>query len=76
MSQDPVALDYQGWKILDTERRNHGQSLAQPKHIKTAAEMGLGTNDPDKILLDVVDIKGQAVRSSGKLSTTWGAIKI
>lgn len=76
MSEDPVALDYQGWKILDEERKKHGQSLAQPNYIKTAAEMGLGTNDPDKIHVEMVDAKTQAVRAAGKLSTTWGAIKL
>jgi len=76
MSQDPVALDYQGWKILDTERRKHGMSLAQPKQIKTAENLGLGTSDHDMISLELLDVAAQAVKAEGKLKTTWGSLKI
>ena len=76
LGQDPVAVDYQGWKILEAERQNHGRVLPQAKHIETAADMGLGTNDPNEIKLDVIDARTQDVRAPGKLSTTWGAMKI
>ncbi|MFC1713988.1 DUF362 domain-containing protein [Candidatus Poribacteria bacterium] len=76
LSQDTVAIDYQGWKILEAERQKHGRALPQAKHIKTAANMGLGSNNPDEIELEVIDVKTKAVRASGKMRTTWGAIKI
>ena len=75
LGQDPVAVDYQGWKILEAERQKQGWAFPQPKHIKTAAELGLGTNDPNNIHVEMLDIEGQAVRAAGKLKTTWGAIK-
>jgi len=55
-STDPVAIDYQGWQILEARRREVGlPSLAQrgrqPDYIASAAERGLGTNDPEKIEL-------------------------
>ena len=51
---DPVALDYQGWQIIEARRREIGvKSLAErgrePKWIATAASMGLGTNDPARM---------------------------
>jgi uncharacterized protein (DUF362 family) len=76
LGQDPVSVDYHGWEILEAERQKHGRALPQAKHIKTAAKMGLGTNDPNEIGLDIVDARAQAVRASGKLKTVWGAIKI
>ncbi len=76
LSQDTVAIDYQGWKILEAERQKHGRALPQAKHIKTAAKMGLGSNNPDEIELEVIDVKTQTVRASGKMKTTWGAVKI
>lgn len=75
VSQDPVALDYQGWKILDAERQKHGWRLPLPKHINTAAKLGVGTDNPDNIQLEMVDAKEEAVVASGKLKTAWGAIK-
>ncbi len=72
MGQDPVAVDYQGWKILQAERQKHGMALAQPKQLGTAASLGIGTNDPNKIHLEMLDVQAQAVTAAGKLSTTWG----
>ena len=55
-STDPVAMDYQGWKIIDAKRIEMGlQSLKQagrePLYIATAADNAhqLGINNPDKI---------------------------
>ena len=75
LSQDPVALDYQGWKILEAERKKHNMTLSQPRHIQTAAKLGLGTNDPDNIQVDMLNVEEQAVTVAGKLKTTWGAMK-
>ncbi len=75
LSQDPVALDYQGWKILEAERKKHNMNLPQPRHIQTAAKLGLGTNDPNNIQVDMLSVEEQAVTVTGKLKTTWGAVK-
>lgn len=55
-STDPVAIDYQGWQILEARRAEVGlPSLEKrgrkPDYIASAAERGLGTNDPAKIEL-------------------------
>ncbi len=57
VSQDPVALDYTGWQIIERRRAEHGlKTLAaeqrEPLYIATAADAGhrLGTNDPRKIM--------------------------
>jgi uncharacterized protein (DUF362 family) len=75
VGQDPVALDYQGWKILDAERQKHGRTLPQPRQLNTAAKLGLGTNDPNNIQVEKLDVVHQSVRSEGKLKTAWGALK-
>jgi len=56
VGQDPVALDYTGWQIIEKKRAEVGmKSLRdmkrEPVYIATAAdpEHGLGTNDPQKI---------------------------
>lgn len=54
ISADPVAMDYQGWRIIEERRREIGEKpfaeCGRPtKFIETAASMGLGTNDPSKI---------------------------
>lgn len=61
LSTDPVALDYDGWKIIDAKRVKMGmKSLKEvgrePTYINTAADSDhrLGTNDPHKI--DIIKI--------------------
>jgi uncharacterized protein (DUF362 family) len=61
ISQDPVALDYTGWKIIDQKRKEMEfaslkDSGREPKYIATAADKkhGLGTNNP--MLIDYVEI--------------------
>jgi len=68
-------VDYQGWKILEAERQKRGRALPQPRHIKTAANLGVGTNDPNNIHVEILSVEEQAVTASGKLKTTWGALK-
>ncbi len=53
---DPVALDYTGWQIIETERKIRGlkslkDSGREPKYIYTAADENhrLGTCNPEKI---------------------------
>jgi uncharacterized protein (DUF362 family) len=57
VAQDPVALDYTGWQIIERKRAEHGlKTLAadqrEPRYIATAAdaEHRLGTNDPRRII--------------------------
>jgi len=56
VSQDPVALDYTGWRIIEKKRAEKGmKSLRElkrePTYIATAADAHhrLGTNDPARI---------------------------
>jgi uncharacterized protein (DUF362 family) len=55
-SQDPVALDYTGWQIIERKRAEKGLKTLEgegraPHYIATAADAGhrLGTNDPRRI---------------------------
>ena len=56
LSQDPVALDYTGWQIIERKRAEKGLKTLEaagraPRHIATAADAQhrLGTNDPKRI---------------------------
>lgn len=56
VSQDPVALDYTGWKIIERKRAEKGLTTLEgdkraPQYIATAADAQhrLGTNDPRRI---------------------------
>jgi len=54
VSRDPVALDFCGWGIVDSLRREAGlPSLAaagrEPSYIRTAARLGLGRAGEDRI---------------------------
>ncbi len=56
VSQDPVALDYTGWQIIERKRSEKGLKTLEadkraPRYIATAADEQhrLGTNDPRKI---------------------------
>jgi uncharacterized protein (DUF362 family) len=56
VSQDPVALDYTGWQIIEHKRAEMGLKTLEaedrsPHYIATAAdqEHRLGTNDPKRI---------------------------
>lgn len=58
VAEDPVALDYTGWKIIEGKRAEKGvKSLEEagrpPRYIATAADAAhrLGTNDPKRIKL-------------------------
>jgi len=53
---DPVAIDYTGWQLIETERKNKGLPTLktagrEPTYIATAADAAhnLGTNNPDHI---------------------------
>ena len=51
ISQDPVALDYLGFQALEQKRQEKGLSTLslRAKYIQSAAELGLGTNNPDQM---------------------------
>lgn len=56
VSQDPVALDYTGWQIIERKRAEKGLKTLDadgraPRYIATAADERhrLGTNDPRRI---------------------------
>jgi uncharacterized protein (DUF362 family) len=54
VSRDPVAIDFCGWTIIDTLRREAGlprlaESGREPSYIKTAARLGLGRADELRI---------------------------
>ncbi len=56
VSQDPVALDYTGWQIIERKRAEKGLKTLEgdkraPNYIATAADTQhrLGTNDPRRI---------------------------
>jgi uncharacterized protein (DUF362 family) len=58
VSQDPVALDYTGWQIIERKRAEKGFKTLEadkrmPRYIATAADAQhrLGTNDPRRIAL-------------------------
>jgi len=58
VSQDPVALDYTGWRMIERKRAEKGLKPLEaekraPSYIATAADAQhrLGTNDPQRIAL-------------------------
>jgi uncharacterized protein (DUF362 family) len=55
---DPVAVDYLGLMVVERERSKRGLPTLFPytKYIQSAAEMGLGTNNPDQIDLREVSL--------------------
>ncbi|HIE30314.1 TPA: DUF362 domain-containing protein, partial [Candidatus Poribacteria bacterium] len=57
MSKEPVAADYTGTEILNEERAKHNQPPRNVPLLKKAAEMGLGTNEPENIELLEVELE-------------------
>jgi uncharacterized protein (DUF362 family) len=56
VAQDPVAMDFTGWRIIEEERSRRGMNSLEaagrkPKYIETAADAQhrLGTNEPERI---------------------------
>jgi uncharacterized protein (DUF362 family) len=66
---DPVATDYIGTQII----RRFNPSLAQnPTHIRRATELGLGTDDPNHIEFDEVDLSQPVPEPSLALTAATG----
>jgi len=56
---DPVAVDYQGWQIIEARRKELGLPTLEeagraPKYLDSAARRGVGTDDPENIELTYV----------------------
>jgi uncharacterized protein (DUF362 family) len=56
LSEDPVALDYTAWRIIEGKRRENGlpslkEMKRNPDYIFTAEKLGIGTADPEKIVI-------------------------
>lgn len=75
VGQDPVALDYNCLQIIDEERKKRNlQPVGQSaKHIRTAANLGLGTMDPNE--MQVVQLNVKSVKAEEKKAATWGGIR-
>lgn len=72
ISNDPVAADRIGLEILEGIRKEHGQpsleSAERPaKYLQTAAGLGLGTADLEKIDLEVIEVNQMGHTAEGKL---------
>jgi hypothetical protein len=58
IGKDPVALDYLGLMILEEERKKReiGTLMCRSKYIQTAAEMGIGTNNPKQMEVREIEV--------------------
>jgi hypothetical protein len=75
---DPVAADYIGTEILNKERAKNNLLPRDVPLLEKSAQLGLGTNDPDKIELQELEIQaevGKAVKLMNYNKTQWGRIK-
>lgn len=67
LSNDPVALDYQGWQIIEQRRAEAGLPTLQeagrePRYISSAQARGVGTCDPQAVDVIVADSTVAQVR--------------
>ena len=58
VSTDPVAADHQGMMLIEQKRKDLRLSSIHRKarHIRTAAEMGLGTDNPEKMVVRTLEM--------------------
>ncbi len=51
ISNDPVAIDFLGWQIIEKERKKQGLPPVSPipAYIAKASVLGLGTNNPEQV---------------------------
>ncbi|MFC1888784.1 DUF362 domain-containing protein [Thermodesulfobacteriota bacterium] len=58
VGKDPVALDYTGLMMIEQERQKRGIEtlMRRAKYIQTAAEMGIGTNNPDQMKIKHIQV--------------------
>jgi hypothetical protein len=89
VTRDPVAADYIGTEMINEERSKYKQP---PRNVslllQKAAELGVGTNDPEKMELTKVEMgppkeeeekpeedDGKAVEPNHSYRTQWGHIR-
>ncbi len=55
---DPVAIDYEGMMIIEEKRLSKGRSsiIRKSRYIQTAARLGVGTNNPEQINLQLLGL--------------------
>ncbi len=84
VTRDPVAADYIGTEIINEERAKFKQPPRNARPLlDRAAELGVGTNDPEKMELIKVEMgppkeeedDGKAVEPTHSYKTQWGQIK-
>ncbi|UFS69132.1 DUF362 domain-containing protein [Geomonas sp. RF6] len=53
LSDDPVAVDAVGWRLIEKLRKENGMAAVAPppRYIQRAAELGIGVADPSRIEL-------------------------
>ena len=61
VSTDPVAMDTVGWRVIDQARKDNGlpslkDAGREPAYVKTAAELGLGIHDENRIHMRTIAI--------------------
>ncbi|HGE70408.1 TPA: hypothetical protein ENX78_06215 [Candidatus Poribacteria bacterium] len=85
VSQDPVAADYIGTEMLNDELKRRNLPPRSVPLLAEAANMGLGTNDPEKMEIIKLELKspekpengsGKSVNPEGKYIMQWGNIKM
>jgi uncharacterized protein (DUF362 family) len=77
ISKDPVAADYIGTDMLNQERAKRGLPPRNVPLLEKASQMGLGTNDPEK--MDLIKMEfgepGKSIDPKGSYKTQQGKIK-
>ena len=66
LSQDPVALDSMGRKIIEEKRKEMGlkglkEAGREPRYISTAARLGLGIDDLEKVEIVEFPLSGESL---------------
>jgi uncharacterized protein (DUF362 family) len=76
VSFDPVAIDWYGMQMINDERsrRGMGEVTARARYIQTAADKGLGTNDPAQIETIQAELP-ESVEPGNKVLSKWGEMK-
>lgn len=82
VSRDPVAADYIGGEMINEERVRLNVARRNMSFLLSkAAEMGLGTDDPEKMELIRLELGppeeevGRSVEPTDSYKTQWGRIK-
>jgi hypothetical protein len=68
-------VDYVGTEMLNEQRAKRNMQPKSVPLLEMAAEMGLGTNDPEKMEVLKVDLGPKAVEPTDSYKTQWGNVK-